>query len=77
MGTRGNMNVFVSNNVKHVQKFTTSAILVAADTLKVGDVTFTACANGAASGAGGFSIATTEDTCMANVVLAINGTGTP
>lgn len=77
LGTRGNMNIFTSNSVKHTQTFTTSAILVAADTVSVAGVTFTACANGAASGAGGFSISTTEDACMANLVLAINGTGTP
>jgi hypothetical protein len=35
MGTWGNMNVFTSNNVKHVQKATTSAILVAGDTFSV------------------------------------------
>jgi hypothetical protein len=77
LGTWGNMNIFVSNSVKHTQKFTTTAILVAGDTVSVAGVTFTACADGAASGAGGFSIQGSEDLCMAQLVAAINGSGTP
>lgn len=77
LGTRGNMNIFTSNSVKHTQTFTTSAILVAGDTVSVAGVTFTACADNSASGAGGFSIQASEDNCMATLVLAINGTGTP
>ncbi len=77
LATWGNFNVFVSANVKHVQKFTTTAILVANDTFSINGVTFKAVANGGASAAGDVSISTTEDLCMANFVLAINGTGTP
>lgn len=77
LGTRGNMNIFVSNNVKHVQKLTTSAILVAGETVTIGGVVFTAAADGAAATAGEFSIQNSEDLCMATLVTAINGTGTP
>lgn len=77
MGTWGNMNVFTSNNVKHVQKFTTSAILVAGETVVIAGVTFTAAADGAAASAGEFSIQGSEDLCMATLVTAINGSGTP
>jgi hypothetical protein len=72
-----NFNVYSSTNIKHVNQFTTSAILVAAQTVTIAGVTFTASADGAASIAGGFSIQTSEDLCMATLVTAINGTGTP
>lgn len=77
LATWGNFNIFVSNNVKHVAKFTTSAILVAGETLVINGVTFTAAADNSAANAGEFSIQATEDTCMATLVTAINGTGTP
>lgn len=72
-----NFNVYSSTNVRHTNKLTTSAILVAAETITIAGVVFTAAANGGAAAAGEFSISTTEDLCMANLVLAINGTGTP
>ncbi len=72
-----NFDIYSSTQVKHVNKFTTSAILVAAETVTIAGVAFTACADGAASGAGGFSIQASEDLCMATLVTAINGTGTP
>jgi len=77
LGTWGNMNIFVSNSVKHTQIFTTSAILVDTDIVTIAGVPFTADADGAATGAGHFSIQASEDTCMATLVTAINGTGTP
>jgi len=77
LATWGNFNIFVSNNVKHVAKFTTSAILVAGETVVINGVTFTAAADNSAANAGEFSIQATEDTCMATLVTAINGTGTP
>lgn len=77
MGTRGNMNVFVSNSIKHTNALTTSAILVAAETVTIAGVVFTAAADAWATTAGQFSIQTTEDLCMATLVTAINGTGTP
>lgn len=77
VGRFGNFNVFSSTDVLHTNKFTTSAILVDNETVTVAGVVFTAAANGAAATAGEFSISTTEDLCMANLVLAINGTGTP
>ena len=72
-----NFNVYSSTNVRHTQTLTTSAILVAGDTITVAGVVFTMVANGNAATAGDISIGTTEATCMANVVLALNGTGTP
>lgn len=77
LGTRGNFNLFVSNNVKHTYKFTTSAILVAGETITIAGVVFTAAADGAAANAGEFSIQASEDNCMATLVTAINGSGTP
>ena len=72
-----NFNVYSSTNVKHTNLFTTSAILVDTDTVTIAGVTFTADAVGEAVGAGHFSIWANEGACMANLVLAINGTGTP
>lgn len=77
LGTRGNFNLFVSNNVKHTYKFTTSAILVAGETITIAGVVFTAAADNSAAAAGEFSIQNNEDNCMATLVTAINGTGTP
>ena len=77
LGTWGNMNIFVSNNVKHVQKLTTSVILVAGETVTIGGVVFTAAADNSAATAGEFSIQASEDNCMATLVTAINGSGTP
>jgi len=76
-GTWGNFNIFVSNNVKHTYTFTTTAILVDTDIVTIGWVAFTADADGAATGAGHFSIQAAEDDCMDTLVTAINGTGTP
>ena len=77
MGTWGNMNVFVSNSVKHTNVFTTSAILVDTDIVTIAGVAFTADADNTAVGVGHFSIQNSEDLCMATLVTAINGTGTP
>lgn len=70
-------NILYSNNLRYTASLDTSTIFVATDTVTIASVVFTACANGAASGAGGFSISTTAALATANLVAAINGTGTP
>lgn len=77
LGTWGNFNIMVSNNVKHTYTFVSSAIMVAGTTLTVAGVTLTAVASGTAANAGEFSIGANEAACLANIVLALNGTGTP
>jgi hypothetical protein len=72
-----NFDVYSSTQVKHVNTWTSTAIMTDTDTIAVAGVTFTADADGAAVGAGHFSIQATEDLCYATLVEAINGTGTP
>jgi len=67
----------LSNNLYYTATLTTSTIPVADETITINGVVFTAKANGAAAGAGGFSIGTDAAGATANLVAAINGTGTP
>lgn len=52
-------------------------IPTAGDTITINGVTLTAAADGAATNAGDFSIEAAVDDAAANLVLLINGTGTP
>ncbi len=70
-------DVLYSNNLPYSASLALGTIPVATDTITIAGVTFTAAANGAATNAGDFSISTTADLAAANLVLAINGTGTP
>lgn len=70
-------DIYSSTQVYHVNKWTSTAIMTDTDTITIAGVTFTADADGAAVGAGHFSIQASEDLCYAQLVEAINGTGTP
>ncbi len=70
-------DILYSNNLPYSASLAIGTIPVATDTVTIAGVTFTAAANGAATNAGDFSISTTADLAAANLVLAINGTGTP
>lgn len=67
----------LSNNLPFTATLTTSVIPVAGNTIVINGVTFTARANGAATGAGGFSIGVSAAEATTNLVAAINATGTP
>lgn len=82
-GTNGNIgqymgfDLYVSNGLSFSASLVTSTIPVAADTITINGVVLTAAANGAATNAGDFSISTTAALATANIVAAINGSGTP
>lgn len=82
-GTNGNIgqymgfDLYVSNGLAFSASLVTSTIPVAADTITINGVVLTAAANGAATNAGDFSISTTAALATANIVAAINGSGTP
>jgi hypothetical protein len=69
--------LFNSNALPWTATLEFATIPVAGDTITINGVTFTAAADGAASAAGEFSIQTTNDLAAAELVKAINGTGTP
>lgn len=69
--------LFLSNSLPWTGTFEAVTIPTAADTLTINGVVLTAAANGAATNAGDYSISTTVDLAMANLVQLINGTGTP
>ena len=77
ISNRFGFGLTLSNNLPFSATFDMDTILADTDTIVVNGVTFTADANGAASGAGHFSIGENAAACKANIVLAINGTGTP
>lgn len=77
VGDRFGFDLRISNNLPYSATLTTSADIVEAETIVINGVTFTADANGAAEGAGHFSIGTDNAAAVANLILAINGTGTP
>lgn len=82
-GTNGNIGaymgfeLYVSNGLAFSASLVTSTIPVATDTITINGVVLTAAANGAATNAGDFSISTTAALATANIVAAINGSGTP
>ena len=57
--------------------FTSSGVAVDTQTITIGGVVFTAAADNSAATAGEFTIQASEDNCMATLVTAINGSGTP
>ena len=67
----------LSNNLPYSATLTQSTIAIAADSLTINGVTFTAAANGAASAAGSWSIDVSAANSITNLVALINGTGTP
>jgi len=70
-------NLFVSNALAWTATLEFATIPVAADTITINGVSFQAAADGAATNPGDFSIQTTNDLAAAELVKAINGTGTP
>lgn len=76
-GMYAGFNLFVSNALGWSAQLVLSTIPTAADGIIINGVTLTARANGAAATAGDYSISTTNDLAAANLVLLINGTGTP
>lgn len=79
-GYRGSFmgfELFMSNALPWTAVLAMPTILTDTDTVTINGVTFTADADGAAVGAGHFSIQTTADLCRAQLAEAINGTGTP
>lgn len=77
VGDRFGFDLRISNNLKYSASLVTSAAIADTETITINGVTFTADANGAAVGAGHFSIGANNDAAVANLILAINGTGTP
>lgn len=69
------LRIFESNNIAHLNAVTYTGVIVAADTFTVWGVVFTAAAVPAA--AGEFDVWATADDSYANLVSAINWTGTP
>jgi len=67
----------LSNNLPFTATLDGATIFVAAETITINGVVFTARADGAATGAGGFSIQTTAALCIAQLASAINDDGTP
>lgn len=76
-GMYGGFNIFVSNALGWSASLAFATIPTATDTITINGVVLTAAANGAATNPGDFSISTTNDLAGANLVLLINGTGTP
>lgn len=68
---------FVSNSLAWTGTLELPTIPTAGDTLVINGVTLTAAADGAATNAGDYSIEAAVDDAAANLVLLINGTGTP
>lgn len=79
LGTWGNFNIFVSNNVKHTITFTSATLLVATNVVTINGVAFTIVASGgSASAAGDVSlVGTSVANTLTNLAAAINGSGTP
>jgi len=67
----------LTNNLPFTATFDMDTILVDTDTVTINGVTFTADADGAAVGAGHFSIQASASLCAAQLASAINDDGTP
>lgn len=65
-------DILYSNNLPYHAKLDMTTIPTATDTVTIAGVTFTACASGAASGAGGFSIGAVAAEAVIYLVAAIN-----
>ena len=77
VANRFGFSLILSNNLPYSATLTTSVIFVDTETITINGVVFTADANGAAVGAGHFSIGSNAAEATDNLVAAINGTGTP
>ena len=69
-------DLFVSNGIGWSAEMPVATIPTAGDTVVINGVTLTAAADNSATTAGDYSIETTNDLAMANLVLLINATGT-
>ncbi len=69
--------LFVSNALPWTATLELPTIPTAADTITINGVSFQAAADGAATNPGDYSIQATVDLAAAELVKAINGTGTP
>ena len=70
-------NLFVANSLPWTAQLELPTIPTAGDTLVINGVTLTAAADNSAATAGEYSIEAAVDDAAANLVLLINGTGTP
>jgi len=75
--SQAGFKIYNSNNLPTTTTLDATTIPTAGDTFTIAGVTFTAAANGAATAAGEFSIGANAAAAQLNIVLAINGTGTP
>lgn len=76
-GMYAGFNLFVSNALGWSARLELPTIPTAGDTLVINGVTLTAAADNSATNAGDYSIEAAVDDAAANIVLLINGTGTP
>ena len=77
VGNRFGFRLVLSNNLPFTATLDGATIFVDTETITINGVTFTADADGAAVGAGHFSIQTTAALCIAQLASAINDDGTP
>ena len=77
VGRRFGFDLMLSNNLPFTATLDGATIFVDTETITIGGVVFTADADGAAVGAGHFSIQTTAALCIAQLASAINDDGTP
>ncbi len=77
IGTRFGFDLLFSNNVPFTATLTSSSIPVDGETITIDGVVFTWEANGTVNAAGEVDIKDNEANAYANLVNAINGTGTP
>jgi len=75
--SQAGFKIFNSNNLPTAVNLNMATIPTANDTITVAGVTWTFVASGAATNAGEISIGANAAAAQANLVLAINGTGTP
>lgn len=76
-GEYDGFKIYESNDLPTSVTLTIATIPVAAETITVHGVVLTAAASGAATAAGEFSIGANAAAAVVNIVLALNGTGTP
>lgn len=69
--------VYKSNNILHTNLLTTTANLTNGDTVTVNGVVFTLKTSGTAAAAGDVSLGASAAATVANLIDAVNGTGTP
>ena len=77
VGRRFGFDLILSNNLPFTATLDGDTIMADTETITINGVVFTADADGAAVGAGHFSIQTTAALCIAQLASAINDDGTP